>query len=92
MKEYQKKRQESTELAKRVEDLESSLASLDTLKNAKSKYKDMGKKMLATMKQMDTEMKELVAKLDAAQKELKEQQKVPMAPCPLARGLACGWI
>lgn len=72
---YNRKEQESKELQAQLDALRNSVDDIDGVKSAKSKYKEMGKKMLAAMRQMDQDMKNMMKKLEDTQTELKQVHK-----------------
>jgi len=72
---YKMKEQENKQMAAQLEALRTGVDDVDGVKSAKAKYKEMGKKMLSAMKQMDTDMKDLMKKHEEAQAELKQVHK-----------------
>lgn len=72
---YNQKEEETKELRNQLDALKQGMDDIDGAKSAKTKYKEMGKKMLAAMKQMDADIKGLMAKLEASQAELKQAYK-----------------
>lgn len=75
MQKYSSKEQENESLMAELERLRKVLQQVAEAKSAKAKYKEMGKKMIVAMKQMDQEMKELVVKYENAQRELAAEQR-----------------
>lgn len=51
------------------------VSELESTRSAKAKYKEMGKKMLDAMKQMDLDMKDLMKRLEEATAQLKAAEK-----------------
>jgi chromosome segregation ATPase len=75
MQENWMKTQENSQLRTELQALSEALKELEEVKSAKDKYKEMGKKMLATMRSMDRDMKDMVQKLEEANNEIKALHK-----------------